>query len=120
MKLAYIIGPYRASNAWEAEKNIRRAEELALEKWLEGFAVICPHTNTRFFQGAADDKVWLEGDLEILSRCDVAFVVPCTAEEFFESDGSVEEVRRAFELDIPVYKDNSLITKYELENKLMD
>lgn len=76
MKLAYVIGPYRAQNAWEREQNIRRAEEVALELWRLGFAVICPHTNTRFFDGAADDSIWLAGDLEILRRCDLAVVIP--------------------------------------------
>jgi len=76
MTVVYIAGPFRAANSWEMEQNIRRAEEYALEVWRMGHACVCPHTNTRFFQGAADDSVWLEGDLEILRRCDVVLMVP--------------------------------------------
>lgn len=68
MRVVYIAGPFRAENAWEIEQNIRRAEEAALELWRAGAAVLCPHTNTRYFQGAAPDHVWLEGDLELLRR----------------------------------------------------
>lgn len=76
MKVVYIAGPFRAESGWEIEQNIRRAECLALEAWRAGFAVICPHTNTRFYSGAAPDEVWLEGDLEILRRCDAVLLVP--------------------------------------------
>lgn len=41
-----------------------------------GAAALCPHTNTRFFQGAADDAVWLDGDLELLYRCDAILMTP--------------------------------------------
>ena len=76
MKLVYVAGPFRGPNAWEIEQNIRRAEALALEVWRAGFACVCPHTNTRFFQGAADDSVWLDGDLELLRRCDAILMTP--------------------------------------------
>ena len=76
MKVIYVAGPFRAENAWEIEQNIRRAETLALEVWRAGFAAICPHTNTRFFQGAAPDEVWLQGDISILNCCDGIIMVP--------------------------------------------
>lgn len=76
MKVVYVAGPYRAPDNWQIEQNIRRAETLALEVWRLGAACICPHTNTRFYQGAAPDDVWLEGDLEILKRCDAILMTP--------------------------------------------
>lgn len=75
MKLIYVAGPFRGANSWEVECNIRRAETLALEVWRLGAAAICPHTNTRFFSGAAADSVWLDGDIEILRRCDAMILV---------------------------------------------
>lgn len=98
MTLAYVAGPFRASNAWEIEQNIRRAEEPALALWRMGYAVICPHTNTRFFQGAAPDRVWLDGDLEMLRRCDLVVVTP----DWRKSRGARAEVKLAVEEDIPV------------------
>ena len=99
MRLVYVAGPFRGPNAWEIEENIRRAERLALEVWRLGAACICPHTNTRHFQGAAPDSVWLEGDLEILCRCDAVILAP----HWSASSGARAEVERAKALSIPVF-----------------
>lgn len=100
MKVIYVAGPFRASNAWEIELNVRRAEETALEVWRMGAAAICPHTNTRFFQGAAADSVWLEGDLEILRRCDAVLMV----RGWRRSRGAAAERSLALDLGIPVFE----------------
>jgi len=100
MKLVYVAGPFRAASAWDIEQNIRSAEELALELWRRGVAVICPHTNTRFFQGAAPDEVWLKGTLEMLKRCDAVMLVA----GWEQSSGSRVEVKVAKELNIPVFE----------------
>src|SRR4051812_23871364 len=100
MNVIYIAGPFRAENAWEIEQNIRRAEELALACWRAGFAVICPHTNTRFFQGAAPDEVWLEGYIELLKRCDAVLVV---LPNWDNSEGTQVEIKTAKESNIPVF-----------------
>lgn len=70
MIVLYVAGPFRGPSAWDIENNIRAAESVALDLWRAGAAVVCPHTNTRFFDGAAPDGVFLRGDLEILKRCD--------------------------------------------------
>lgn len=100
MKLVYVAGPFRAKNHWDVEQNIRRAETLALEVWRCGAACICPHANTRFFDGAAEDRVWLEGDLEILRRCDAVVLT----EDWERSSGARSEVEFALALGIPVFK----------------
>lgn len=99
MKLAYVAGPFRGANSWEMEQNIRQAETLALELWRQGFAVICPHTNTRFYQGAAPDDVWLQGDLEMLRRCDCLVLMP----DWSRSVGARTEAKFAQEHNIPVF-----------------
>jgi hypothetical protein len=100
MKLVYIAGPYRAPKEWEVLQNIRRAEELALEVWRAGASCICPHKNTAFFGGAADDSVWLKGDLEMVRRCDA---ILCT-EGYENSAGTRGEVALARDLGIPVFE----------------
>lgn len=105
MKLVYVAGPFRGKDSWEMEQNIRRAESLALDVWRLGAACICPHSNTRFYQGAAPDEVWLEGDLEILRRCDAILLT----EDWARSQGAKEEKRVAEEQGIPV-----LYSVYEL------
>lgn len=100
MKVVYIAGPFRGPNSWEIECNIRRAEELALSAWRAGYAVICPHTNTRFFQGAGPDQIWLEGDIEILRRCDAVLLT----EDWQRSSGARAEVDVAKAQGIPVFE----------------
>jgi nucleoside 2-deoxyribosyltransferase len=99
MKVVYVAGPFRGPNSWEIEENIRRAERLALEVWRLGAACICPHTNTRFFQGAADDAVWLDGDLEILERCDAVIFTP----DWERSSGARAEFNHALAKAIPTF-----------------
>jgi hypothetical protein len=101
----YIAGAYRARNNlhgynhWEQEQNIRRAEELALEVWKLGGAAVCPHLNTAHFQGALPDEVWLEGDLDILLKCDCVVLV----KDWELSSGTRREVEVAVEHGIPVH-----------------
>jgi hypothetical protein len=99
MKLIYVAGPFRGKSAWDIEQNIRRAETLALEVWRMGAACICPHTNTRFFQNAAPDEVWLEGDLEILRRCDAIVMTP----DWRNSTGARAEHDEAIKRNMAVF-----------------
>lgn len=98
MKVVYIAGPFRGKSHWDVAQNIRRAEALALEVWRLGAAAICPHLNTAHFQDAAPDKVWLEGDLEILRRCDAIILT----DNWRSSSGAVAEVQLARTLNLPV------------------
>jgi hypothetical protein len=100
MKVVYVAGPYRAPTEYEVLLNIQRAERLAIKVWLAGAACICPHKNTAFFGGAADDNIWLEGDKEIVRRCDA---IVCT-EGWRGSRGASGEVALARELGIPVFE----------------
>ena len=91
MKVAFISGPYRAPTVMGIRENIRRAEAYALAYWKAGYAVICPHKNTALFDGEAPDQVWLDGDIELLKRCDVCVCIP----GWNRSEGSKEERRKA-------------------------
>lgn len=99
MKVVYIAGPFRGRSSWVIEENIRRAESLALDVWRAGCAAICPHANTRFFQGECHDRVWLDGDLEILSRCDAILMT----RDWEKSKGATEERASAKRLGILVF-----------------
>ena len=98
MKLAFISGPYRADTIAGVVRNIRNAEAVAIEYWQKGYAVICPHKNSSLLDGLADDSVWLEGDLEILSRCDLIVLVP----GWEKSEGVKAEIEEAKKLGIPI------------------
>ena len=108
MRVVYIAGPFRAPSAWAVECNIRRAEVLALEAWRLGFAVICPHTNTRFFDGAADDSIWLKGDLVLLERCDGILMTP----DWANSSGAKAEHRHATANGVQVFYDLAALAEW--------
>ena len=108
MKLIYIAGPFRAVTVWAMEQNIRVAESLALAAWKTGFAVICPHANTRFFQGEMPDQTWLDGDKEMVKRCDAVLLV----EGWDRSEGARDEMRLAQEMEIPVFDDLSDLIRW--------
>lgn len=98
MIVVYIAGPFRSvnpatgkSNAWGVQQNVMRAMALALEVWKRGAVALCPHSNTMFFQDAdgVEDTVWLQGDLELLSRCDAMLLT----ENWQASSGARAEVQ---------------------------
>jgi hypothetical protein len=99
LPLVYVAGPFRGPTSWAVEQNVRRAEELSLLVWEAGAACICPHANTRFFQGEAADSVWLDGDLEIMRRCDAVVLTP----GWPFSNGALAEKAEAERLGIPVF-----------------
>lgn len=101
MKVVYLAGPFRGPDHWAIWQNIHRAAALSLEVWRLGAACVCPHMNTFPFQGAADDEVWLEGDLAILAKCDAILLTA----DWERSSGARMEKTSAEEQGIPVFKD---------------
>lgn len=96
VKVIYVAGPYRAYAAngaldmFKIQQNIMEAMALSLEVWKRGAVAICPHANTMFFTNAngCDEHVWLDGDLELIRRCDALLVTP----RWEESSGARAEV----------------------------
>jgi nucleoside 2-deoxyribosyltransferase len=97
--VVYVAGPYRNPSNWEIHRNIFVAETLAFEVWKAGMCALSPHLNTAHFQYALPDEVWLQGDLEMLRRCD-ALIVTMGWEN---SAGTRAEVAFAKSHDIPVF-----------------
>lgn len=104
MRIVYIAGPFRAETAWKVEENVRAAERVALRVWQSGAPALCPHTNTRHFQGEADDSLFLAGTMAMLRRCD-AVVMVCGWEN---SEGATAEKAEAELLGLPVFYDSDL------------
>lgn len=107
MRVVYVAGPYRCASAhapgqqdnWGIQCNVMRAMALALEVWRLGAAAVCPHANTMFFQNAAPDDVWLDGDLALLARCDAVVMT----DDWARSSGAKAEHAFAVERGIPVF-----------------
>ena len=98
MQVAFISGPYRASTVYGIKHNVDIAGAVALKYWKRGYAVICPHKNSAFFDGECPEKVWLDGDIEILRRCDV--IVMMSGWE--QSEGARADLHEAERCGMPV------------------
>lgn len=101
--IVYVAGPIRPKGSQTLQGNLEQAKEIALELWLAGFAVICPHANTDLPIELAEKEMntarWIEGDLEILRKCDAVVVCP----GWETSAGTLEEIGFAKGAGIPVY-----------------
>ncbi len=84
MRVIYVAGCYLGKSDWETYCNIHDARVVAHRLWDEGWAVICPHSNTAFLGGEGErdrdnpDGEWakfINGDLAILKRCDAIFMM---------------------------------------------
>jgi hypothetical protein len=100
--LLYISGQYNAPTFEGISKNIMEARKVAVNLWEQGFSVLCPHMNTAHFE-VDTQKVthedWLQGDLEMLLRCDAIIMLP----DWEESAGAKIELNCAEQYKIPVY-----------------
>jgi hypothetical protein len=109
VKVVYIAGPFRATNpdgtndSWRTQEHIMRAMATALDVWKIGAAALCPHANTMFYQSASGipDRVWLDGDLEQLRRCDAVLMV----DGWQASRGAAAEKLEAERIGVPVFED---------------
>jgi hypothetical protein len=100
-KVIFISGAYRNGTEWGLEENIRRAEDAALKLWKLGWVVICPHKNSAHFGGSCPDKVWLDGDLELLRRSDAIYLL----KGWQKSEGALMEYELATKQPIKIYEE---------------
>lgn len=99
MRVIYIAGPFRGATTWDIEQHVRHAEALAFEVAQLDAMPLCPHTNTRYFHGTKTDQFWLDGSVELMSRCDAVVLT----DDWHLSQAAREEVTRARLLHLPVF-----------------
>lgn len=100
MKVAYTAGKYRSTQVHGIVRNIRAAEAVAIELWRMGFAVLTPHLNSALLDGAVPELSILNGDIELMRRCDLVVMLP----RWEESVGATAERERALEMGMAVYE----------------
>ena len=93
MKLLYIAAPYRAKKVVQLQQNIHEARLMSQYYWTQGYAVICPHLNSANFDELMPDKVFLQGTMLILSRCDSIAMHP----DWEQSIGCISEHDYAYD-----------------------
>ena len=104
MKHVYIAAPFSGPNRWHVEKNIRVAEEVALEVAHLGGVPVCPHTMYRFFEGTLPYERWLEITMALQTRCDATLMGP----NWDQSPGAVKEFDAAVAMLMPVFRMHEL------------
>lgn len=97
--VAYISGKYRAPTIHGIHANIEAARWVAVDAWLAGMTALCPHMNSAYMDGIAPDTAFLDGDLELLRRCDLLILVP----GWETSEGAKIERQEAVRRGIPTY-----------------
>ena len=101
--IIYLATPIRPKNGKTVDENVRIAKGLALELWKKGYTVICPAANSDLPISLAEKELeaerWLNGDIEILQRCDAMVVAP----DWEKSDGVKGEITVAGMCGVPVY-----------------
>ena len=104
-QIVYIAGKYRSRWGIIGRAiNIWKARQAAIKMWKLGYTTICPHLNTAFFDGKAPDEIWLEGDLKILAKCHIVYML----KGWQNSTGAREEWREATERGLTViFEDES-------------
>ena len=79
MKLIYICGPIRNDDANVQRRNITKGIEAAKAIWQAGAAAFCPHMCAYFWNDDApanEQTNYIEGDLEMIKRCDAVLALP--------------------------------------------
>lgn len=102
MKMIYIAGKYTdARGEWYQHLNIELAKRVARHFWKKGdYAVICPHANSAFMGDSSPSnwEMWLEGDLEMIKRCDMIVMLP----NYKDSAGALKELAFAQSYNIDI------------------
>lgn len=104
--LIYIAGPFRAATQWRVEQHVRDAEQamVAIGKIGQALGVtlmgVCVHSMYRHVGDELPIDTLLDGDLELMRRCDAVLMVG----KWQKSAGASAECERAIELFLPVFR----------------
>jgi hypothetical protein len=102
MKKIYVAGAYSANNVLDVLKNIGRGEDYSAKLFMMGYAPFCPWHDKDFVLRNWDKdftvKMFYDYSMAWLEVSDIVFVIP----GYENSKGTLAEIERAKELNIPV------------------
>ena len=106
MKRVYVAGPYSANNVLDVLKNIGRGRHACAQLFELGYAPFCPWHDESFVtdnpEGSFTIDHFYQYSMAWLEVSD-ALVVLSEWRGWETSKGTAAEIRKAIELDIPVY-----------------
>ena len=105
--IVYIAGLYSTG---DVDINIQTARQVAIKVWEAGFTAITPHLNTIHFETDCKCKYedYIEGDLEIVKRCDCIYLIG----GWRYSKGATKEYYEAKKLGIKVFQSFEELKRY--------
>jgi len=95
MQIVLISGPYRARTIFGRLLNVYKARKVAVYFWRKGHSVICPHSNSAFFDGKCSDESFLNGYLELVKCSDIIVMM----KNWKSSEGAKKEYEYARNLN---------------------
>jgi hypothetical protein len=106
MKRIYVAGPYSADNVLGVLDNIRNGLHVSTRLFVAGYAPFCPWSDFLFhLMTKPSDTIrksrYYEYSMAFLECCHAVLVLP----GYENSAGTLAEIQRAGELNIPVYYD---------------
>lgn len=111
MKKVYVAGAYSDDNVLGVLRNIGRGEYFASLLFQNGFAPFTPWHDKSFVITHWDCdftvKMFYDYSIEWLRVSDILFVIPNHEglTDYQDSKGTIEEIKIAKELGIPIYYD---------------
>lgn len=116
MKRIYVAGPYSADNVLDVLANIGRGEAMCAELFFLGFAPFCPwHDKSyaiSFPERKAPVKQFYDYSMAWLEVSDAVLVL----KNYQHSKGTQGEIKRATELNIPVFYALEDLLKWNVDN----
>ena len=105
MKKIYVAGAYSADNILDIMANVKKGQDMAAYLIAHGYAVFCPFLDFQLaltaYGSDLTKEMYQANSMAFVESCD-AILVLCGYEK---SNGTKREIKRAKELDIPVYYD---------------
>lgn len=113
-KIVYLAGKYSGDskikiiNRIQSFFNTYKAYKIAKKLWNKNIITICPHSNSFWMDNSCDYKIFLNGYIEVLKKCDFIYMLP----NWMSSNGAILEHKFALQNDIEIFYNIETLIEY--------